>query len=226
MIQTFTQVLALLEYGVASVTAPNHQESGDRHLVKTTSSGVLLAVIDGSGHGKDAAAAARLAAETVEAYPHEDVISLFQRCHDRLRTTRGASMSIATIDGTQNTLTWAGVGNTEGMILRFGSPPRGFPDRLLHRPGILGYRLPSLQAPTLPIRPGDVIILTTDGIKPGFEHQIPAHQHLRIVANTISTAFSNPFEDSLVLAARYLGDNQPFGDDSRRSSRIKQGVTL
>ena len=33
-------------------------------------------------------------------------------------------MSIAKIDPAQDSLTWAGVGNIEGMILRFGSPLR------------------------------------------------------------------------------------------------------
>ena len=103
MIQTFTRALALLEYGVASVTPPDQEESGDRHLVKTIQDGALLAVVDGSGHGKDAAGPARLAVETLETYANEDVVSLFQRCHERLRSTRGAVMSIATINAARKT---------------------------------------------------------------------------------------------------------------------------
>ena len=125
MIQTFTRALALLEYGVASVTPPDQDESGDRHLVKTIHDGALLAVVDGSGRGKPAAGPARLAVETLETHADENVVSLFRRCHERLRRTRGAVMSIATINAIQDTLTWAGVGNIEGMILRFGSSRRG-----------------------------------------------------------------------------------------------------
>ena len=97
MIQTFTCATALLEYGVASVTPSDQDESGDRHLVKTVHDGVLLAVVDGSGHGKDAGGPARLAVETLETHADEDVVSLFQRCHEHLRATRGAVMSIASI---------------------------------------------------------------------------------------------------------------------------------
>lgn len=208
MIQTFTRALALLEYGVASVTPPDREESGDRHLVKTIQDGALLAVIDGSGHGKDAAAAARLAVETLETYANEDVVSLLQRCHERLRITRGAAMSIGAINAAQDTITWAGVGNIEGTILRVGSSGRGIPDRLLLRPGIVGYRLPRLQALTLPLAPGDLIILATDGIRPDFEHRIMPEEHPRTIANMISSGSSNRNDDRLVLVARYLGHDE------------------
>jgi len=213
VIQTFTRALALLQYGVASVTCPDQDESGDRHLVKTIQDGALLAVVDGSGHGKDAAGPARLAMETLETYAEENVVSLFQRCHQRLRNTRGAVMSIAKIDPAQDSLTWAGVGNIEGMILRFGSPlrfgsSREGADRLLLRPGIVGYRLPYLQALTSPIAPGDLIILATDGIRPDFENQIMPEKNPRIIANIISSGFRKRYDDGLVLVARYLSNNE------------------
>jgi negative regulator of sigma-B (phosphoserine phosphatase) len=208
VIQTFTRELALLEYGVASVTCADQDESGDRHLVKTVHDGALLAVVDGSGHGRDAAAPARLAVETLETYAGENVVSLFQRCHERLRNTRGAVMSIATINPAQDTLTWAGVGNIEGMILRFGSSGRGAARRLLLRPGIVGYRLPRLQALTLSIAPGDLIVLATDGIRPDFENQIMPAEHPRMIANIISSGFRRRHDDGLVLVARYLGNHE------------------
>ena len=92
MIQTFTRSLALLDYGVASFIAPNQNESGDRHLVKTIPGGTLLAVVDGAGHGPEAAIAARMAIGILEAHPTEDPVLLVRRCHVRLRATRGAVM--------------------------------------------------------------------------------------------------------------------------------------
>ena len=208
MIQTFTCATALLEYGAASVTAPDQEESGDRHLVKTIHDGALLAVVDGSGHGKDASGPARLAVETLESHADEDVVSLLQRCHENLRSTRGAVISIASINTAQSTLTWAGVGNIEGMILRFGSSSQQTVDRLLLRPGIVGYRLPSLQAQALPLAPGDLIIFTTDGIRPDFENHITSEEHPRVIANKISSGYRKQCDDGLVLVARYLGDDE------------------
>ena len=208
MIQTFTCATALLEYGVASVTPADQDESGDRHLVKTIHDGALLAVVDGSGHGKDAGGPARLAVETLETHANEGVVSLFQRCHERLRSTRGAVMSIASINAAHSTLTWAGVGNIEGMILRFGASPQEPVDRLLLRPGIVGYRLPYLQASAVPLVPGDLIILATDGIQPDFENHIVLEEHPRTIANKISSGFRKRYDDGLVLVARYLGNDE------------------
>ena len=52
----------MVEYSVASFTLRGQGESGDDHLVCCNRSGVLLAAIDGIGHGKDAAEAAKAAA--------------------------------------------------------------------------------------------------------------------------------------------------------------------
>jgi len=208
VIQTFTCTTALLEYGVASVTPPDQDESGDRHLVKTIHDGALLAVVDGSGHGKAAGGPARSAVETLETHANEDVVSLFQRCHERLRSTRGAVMSVASINAAQNTLTWAGVGDIEGMILRSASTPQEGVDRLLLRPGIVGYRLPYLQAQAVPIAPGDLIIFATDGIRLDFDREIVPEEHPRMIANKISSGYRKQYDDGLVLVVRYLGDGE------------------
>jgi phosphoserine phosphatase RsbX len=118
-------------------------------------------------------------------------------------------MSIAAINAARNTLSWAGVGNIEGMVVRFGSSSHASFDRLLLRPGIVGYRLPSLQARVLPVAPGDLIILATDGIRPDFERQIMPEEHPRTIANRITSGFGKRHEDGLVLVVRYLGDREP-----------------
>ena len=205
VIQTFTCATTLLEYGVASVTPPDQEESGDRHLVRTIHEGVLLAVVDGSGHGKDAGEPAQLAVAALETYANESVVCLFERCHEVLRSTRGAVITIASINGAHGTLTWAGVGNIEGMIL--GRARQAGVDRLLLRPGIVGYRLPRIQPQALPIAPGDLIILATDGIRPDFENKIMPEEHPRMI-NKISAGYRKQCDDGLVLVARYLGNEE------------------
>ena len=50
--------MALIETGVAAEVLEGQAESGDRHLVKSFIDGVLVAVVDGLGHGAGAASAA------------------------------------------------------------------------------------------------------------------------------------------------------------------------
>lgn len=208
MIRNISQALPLVEYGVSSLTAAGQDESGDLHLVKTVPGGTLLAAVDGAGHGPEAAAAARLAISTLEAHACDGVISLIRRCHERLVGTRGAVMSLAAISGVENTLTWLGVGNIEGILLRCGPGLHSAPETMLLRPGILGYRLPLLQSRVTPIAHGDLVILATDGIRPGFARQFAFEDPPQKIAEYISSNFRKGLDDGLVLAARYLGSSE------------------
>src|SRR2546427_6905214 len=65
---------ALIEWGVASLALPGEAESGDRHLVKPVGTGVLVAVVDGLGHGAEAAAAAQAAVAALERHATESPV--------------------------------------------------------------------------------------------------------------------------------------------------------
>ena len=207
VIQTFTRSLALLDYGVASFTAPNQNESGDRHLVKTIPGGTLLAVVDGAGHGPEAAIAAQTAIGVLKAHATDEPASLVRHCHEQLRATRGAVMSLAVINCTENTLTWLGIGNIEGVLLYSGSSAGVRCESMLVRPGIVGYRLPLLQPTVLPISAGDLIILATDGIRPDFGPHFGEDQP-RAIAEYISSRCRTGLDDGLVLVARYQGTGE------------------
>ncbi len=198
----------LIEYAVASVPAPGETESGDLHAVIPTQRGALVAVIDGSGHGAEAASAARLAVATLEAHPNDGVIQLIQRCHERLRGTRGAVMSVVSLDGIENTVTWLGVGNIEGVLLRRGSSLSASAETIFLRPGVVGYRLPPLQAVITPVAPGDLLILTTDGIQSNFVRKFATEDQPGKIAEYISSNCNKGYDDGLVLVARYLGPNE------------------
>src|SRR5205807_2334892 len=53
--------MPLVEYGVAKFVLPGQGESGDHHLVCCNQGGILIAAIDGIGHGEEAANAAKAA---------------------------------------------------------------------------------------------------------------------------------------------------------------------
>jgi len=208
MNRTFAPASPLVEYGTSSVIAYGQHESGDQYLVQNTPLGTLVAVVDGSGHGKEAARVARLAVTTVEAHFHEGLIPLIRRCHERLKNTRGAVISLVSFCGSENTMTWLGVGNVQGLLLR-GTPSSNVRDEeMLLRPGLVGYRLPPLQAVTTPVSPGDLLILTTDGIRGEFGRTLPSDDAPGKIADYISSGFRLGQDDALALVVRYLGWNQ------------------
>src|SRR5438128_11946769 len=84
------------------------QESGDLHLIKPVGTGVLVSVVDGLGHGVDAAAAARAAVAALNRHAQESVLLLLQRCHQALAGTRGVVVSVALFDHTVGSITRLG----------------------------------------------------------------------------------------------------------------------
>src|SRR5437773_929428 len=90
---------AISEIARNILTLPGETESGDLHLVKSVGSGVLAAVVDGLGHGAEAASAARAAVAVLERHAGESPLPLLQRCHRALIGTRGVVLSLAFFDG-------------------------------------------------------------------------------------------------------------------------------
>lgn len=196
----------VLTWAVAEAPFPNESESGDRYVVQPSAHGILLAAVDGAGHGAEAAAAAQIAAATVQAHAEESPIALLLRCHEELKGTRGAVMTIAFVDVRDRTVTWSGVGNIEAVLFHRGMRDR--PDRAVLRNGVLGYRLPAMRAEVLPLQVFDTLVLVTDGIRPGFDDGLVLGDDLQVIANGILTRHCHGADDALVLVARYLGDQR------------------
>jgi phosphoserine phosphatase RsbX len=87
--------LPFIDWAVAARPLAGQSVSGDRHAVAPFPAGALVGVIDGLGHGEEAAVAAAIAVATLTAHAHEPVISLLKRCHEQLKGTRGVVMSVA-----------------------------------------------------------------------------------------------------------------------------------
>jgi len=195
----------LVHWGVATLALEGQSESGDLHLVKAVSDGVLIAVIDGLGHGEEAAAAARLAVGTLERYSEEPPLSLLQRCHVALKGSRGVVMSLARLDAERATMTWLGVGNVEGVLHHVDWSERSDRASLITRGGIVGSEVPAVQAAVIPVNPGDMLVFATDGIGNGFMSDISTREDPQRLADQLLSRYGKGTDDALVLVAKYLG---------------------
>lgn len=199
-------IISLLEWGVATQAAAGQTESGDRHLVEPFPDGVLAAVVDGLGHGPHAAAVAETAVGTMEGYVHEPPGSLLERCHRALRSSRGVVMSLASFNTLDGTMTWLGVGNVNGVLLRADSASAGRTrELLLPRGGVVGYRLPTLRPVALPVWRGDLLLFITDGIRSSFAQDLKVSDPPQQIADDVLARYGRGTDDALVLVARYLG---------------------
>jgi negative regulator of sigma-B (phosphoserine phosphatase) len=195
----------MVEYGVAKFVLTGQEESGDHHLVCCNRNGVLVAAIDGIGHGEEAANAAKAAAALLKSSADEPIISLLERCHEGLRATRGVVLSLACIDAEHGMMTWLGVGNVQGVLMRSDSKKGNAQESLLLRAGVVGSQLPALQATVLPIVPGDTLFFATDGVRSDFSITLSARENPQKAADRILEQYRSGNDDALVLVSRLKG---------------------
>lgn len=198
---------SVVEWSVRSRTLPGESFCGDRCLVMEVWEGVLIAVIDGIGHGEEAAKAAEVAAHTIEENATRSFSSLLQQCHAELQKTRGVVLSLAFLDN-QRTMTWMGVGNVEGRLVRRRVQYAEKTESLLLRPGVLGgdtEMLPAFYPRGVALVRGDLLVMATDGVKNDFADDIDVAAGPKKIAEDIIANKSRLNDDALVFVGRYTG---------------------
>jgi serine phosphatase RsbU (regulator of sigma subunit) len=181
--------------------------SGDAAIaVDLDGGGILLAVVDGLGHGVEAAAAAERAREVVGQSASEPIDAVLRMTHEALARTRGATMTVATIT-CAGTLRWVGVGNVEARVLR----PDGHRSRIVASVvlygGALGYRLPTVRVSTHQLEVGDLVVMATDGVAASFADNVAIGDPVERVVASVLERCARPNDDALVAAARFLGSS-------------------
>lgn len=194
-----------ISWGAVTAPAPGQSVSGDRHVVVAGDDWVLLAGVDGLGHGYEAAAAADRAVEILQRSAREELIPLARRCHEALAGTRGAVMALAKISLRDDTLAWLGIGNVQGVLFREDRAASRSREMLLQRGGVVGYTLPALSAHVVAISPGDLVVLATDGVRPDFVGAVVLDQDPQQLAHQLIRQFADGLDDALILVARYHG---------------------
>jgi serine phosphatase RsbU (regulator of sigma subunit) len=202
---TLPQRPQVLEWSVASRALPGEAVSGDLHVIAPWSHGFLIGVIDGLGHGDEATAAARIAVAVLEQHAAETVVALVQRCHRALQRTRGAVMTLASLNTSDDTLSVIGIGNVEALVYRANPEVRPRRESVLLRGGVVGYQLPALHANTLAIAAGDLVVFATDGVREDFSELINPRDPMPELVERIMAKKFRGNDDGLVLGCRYRG---------------------
>jgi phosphoserine phosphatase RsbX len=192
---------ATIDWGQASLVMPGETRSGDRCVIAVAGGTALIAVIDGLGHGDEAAAAANAAALVLETSPLESLRTLLDRCHAQLRGTRGAAMTVLRFESNDRKLDWLGTGNIKTVLLRRAAHGLTCMDLLTYS-GLVGARVPNRPASTIQVMPGDVLILATDGIDRKFIDAIRYDEAPQTQAERLLATYRSPTDDALVLVAR------------------------
>jgi serine phosphatase RsbU (regulator of sigma subunit) len=192
----------LLKIGMAHRAAPGEEISGDRCFVHQSADCAVVALIDGLGHGPEAAIAAEAAQAALVAPDRQSPALLMQRCHERLRETRGAALTVMQFDMQAQLLEWTGVGNIIAVLLH--PEPNGKLTRteLFGRGGVVGVQLPSTASCSLRIAPGDMLVAATDGVHTSFAYGITRVEAPQQLADRLLTRYCTGYDDAMVVVAQ------------------------
>jgi negative regulator of sigma-B (phosphoserine phosphatase) len=199
--------LGPIEWATAGSPVAGEKVCGD-HPIAVDGGGdvALFGVVDGLGHGTAAAAAAQRAVDVLYRAAAEPLDVLIGLCHRELATTRGAAITLAQINFRADTLQWMGVGNVIATIV--AKAPSGAETRTSARlvGGIVGYHLPDLPtAEAIPIRPGHLLVIVSDGITENHLDGIDFAASARVIAEQILRQHSRGTDDAVVLVGRHRG---------------------
>src|ERR1700754_3521709 len=155
-----------IEWAAARRPLPGEEVCGDYPIaVDVGGAAALFGVADGLGHGRAAETAALRAAENVNRCRTEPLDVQLQLCHRGLANTRGAAITLTRIDFETDTLSWIGIGNVTADLVTKGASGIQIRASALLAGGIVGYRIPhALTTHQVPIGPGDLLVIATDGI--------------------------------------------------------------
>jgi phosphoserine phosphatase RsbX len=196
----------VLACGIAGHALRGQPVSGDRHLIHPFREGMLIAAVDGLGHGWEAAHAARIAVKTLKRHAGESLPSLVARCQVALGHTRGVAASMASFSLADSTMTWLGVGNVEGVLVHSETDRVPGKEFLLLAKGFIGGHLPRLRAFVVPVGTGATLTFATDGVASDFHEEMNTCEPPQGIADRILAKHGKDSDDALVLVARLVGN--------------------
>jgi negative regulator of sigma-B (phosphoserine phosphatase) len=195
---------AQLERGVAGVAIEGEQRSGDLAVFAPYPAGGLAVVIDGLGHGDEAADASEAAAEVIRRHSGDPARQLVERCHETLRKTRGAVMTFAWFDLREMAIWWVGVGNVEARLVRGAGAYGDRHHSALVLGGVVGYNLPVVRPTRMDLLPGDAIAFATDGIEADYSNSLTPSLPAQRLADRILEHHHKGTDDALTAVVRYV----------------------
>jgi anti-sigma regulatory factor (Ser/Thr protein kinase) len=187
--------------GGLTIPIQGEQLSGDKWLACEVDNSLYCLVVDGLGHGFEAAEAAKLACERFKNNLNLNPASMLKKLHESLRGTRGAVAAAAKIDFAQNKLTYAGLGNITGLLFD-GDQCK----HLVSLNGTLGYEFRKATEFEMPWHDQATLVMHSDGIssKVSENRGKGLSASAGIIAASLYFNYAKKTDDATVLVARNL----------------------
>lgn len=173
---------------------------GDAWAAEQSRTRLVALVVDGLGHGAEAALAAATAVRAFRQSHEEPVEDIAGQIHLALRGTRGAAIALAEITPAAGQIRFCGIGNISARLL--GSERH---KNLISQYGIAGYQARQIRAYEDQWTDGAMLVMHSDGLSQSWDfddHRGILSHHPQMAASTVMRDAPRATDDALVLALR------------------------
>ncbi len=192
-----------LEVGAATRPHVKSTLNGDAFVVKRWGESVLVAAIDGLGHGRYAHRAAMVARDYTERHKEQPLAAIFRGAGIACRATQGVVMALARFDWGRAQLSFASIGNVEARVIGGAEVLR-----LLARRGVVGMNAPSPHVTEHHWRKTQMLVLHTDGVSSRWQWEDFRHlanQSATVIAQQLLRQLAKDDDDATVMVVKARG---------------------
>jgi len=190
-----------LTAGGISTPKTGQESCGDAYATRWVSGALWVTVVDGLGHGPQAARAAQEALRVFETADADATpYSVIRAAHTALKASRGAVMAVAVIRPVLGSFEFAGVGNISTALIT----PDGL-RRLPSTDGTVGYSVRTIREQSYPWQPGSILALSTDGLSTRWNlagHPGLQRRNAALIAGVLHRDFSRGNDDATIVVVK------------------------
>lgn len=189
-----------LQIAGLAVPYPGERLCGDAWAYHQEQDRTLVLLVDGLGHGWEAAGAAKEAVETFKKRVDRGPRDILGYVHDALKKTRGAAAAVAEIRPLEKTLTYAGVGNTAAVVLS-----TRVSRSLISHNGTLGMIVPQIQEFRVEWPSDGILIMHSDGLQSRWDLSAYSgllSRHAAVIGGALFRDFRRRRDDASVVVVK------------------------
>ena len=183
--------------GVVCVPLRGETECGDAWRVVADKHRIAVLLVDGLGHGPEAASAAAIATTTFGQHASGSPDDALVALDAAMRDTRGAAVSVVVIDEAVRSVRFCGVGNVHARVFKHGPT-----EYLVPQNGIVGHGMPPVRSSDAVWHVGARLVMHSDGILAKWRMDAYGKlktAHPALLAGVIYRDFARGKDDATVL---------------------------
>jgi anti-sigma regulatory factor (Ser/Thr protein kinase) len=188
--------------GAVGVPKLGQNVSGDGWALREIDGITVVMLIDGLGHGPQAALTTAVAMRYFEQCRQTAPVDIIRGLHQAMRPTRGAVAAVAALHPDTASLRYAGVGNIAGVLIT----PDGTRRHLMSYDGTLGYQVRTVREAVHDWTPGSWLTMFSDGLSPRLDASaypgLAQHDPV-LAASVLYRDFHRTSDDATILVVNH-----------------------